>query len=200
MVILLVSVILGACNSEVVTPTLTPTETPTKLPSRTVEPLPIPTPERIPIVTSKTPTPRPTGEEVTAEIVRIRCEKYRPIVEETYELYPVDPALVLAVMAQESACNPRATDGTSVGLMQVTPKTWTPSEAQLYNVRINIQWGMYLLYWAINHAEHNPDKDIFRGVAAYNCGWISLDAGKCLWFGGPTYARRVLNFWLPYFE
>ena len=148
-----------------------------------------------------TPTPLPkTGEEITAEIVARRCEYYRPIVEQVYETYPVDPDLVLAVMAQESACWPSATDGTSVGLMQVTPKSWTPSEAYLYQPRVSIEWGMYLLYWAINHADHNPDKDVARGVAAYNCGWISLDAGKCLWFGGPTYARRVLDFWLPYFE
>jgi len=147
-----------------------------------------------------TATPYPLAVSVTAEIVRQRCEKYRGIVEQTYEFYPVDPSLVLAVMAQESNCLLNATDGTSVGLMQVTAKMWTPSEAELYKVRVNIEWGMYLLYWAINHPEHNPERDVHRGLAAYNCGWVSLDAGRCLWFGGPAYADKVLDFWMPFFE
>ena len=147
------------------------------------------------------PPPAPkTPDEVTAELVAANCERWRPLIEETYEMYPVDPDLVLAVMAQESNCMPNATDGTSVGLMQVTAKSWTPSEAYLYQPKVSIEWGMYLLYWAINHEEHNPDKDVWRGVAAYNCGWVSLDAGKCSWFGGPAYADRVIDFWYPYFE
>ena len=208
--VVMLAIVLSAGACQTPGPSLVPratatssgvTPTPTiATPTRTLRPvIDIPTPEKIP-APEPTATPRPTAEEVTAEIVRARCEKWRPLVEATYELYPVDSDLVLAVMAQESACLSTATDGTSVGLMQVTPKTWTPSEAHLYVPRINVEWGMYLLYWAINHAEHNPEKDVFRGVAAYNCGWISLDAGKCLWFGGPTYARRVLDFWLPYFE
>ena len=145
-----------------------------------------------------TPSPK-MPEEVTAELVAANCERWRPMIEDVYTMYPVDPDLVLAVMAQESNCMPNATDGTSVGLMQVTPKSWTPSEAYLYQPRVSIERGMYLLDLAINHEEHNPDKDVWRGVAAYNCGWVSLDAGKCLWFGGPAYADRVLNFWYPYF-
>jgi len=42
--------------------------------------------------------------------------------------------------------------------------------------------------------------DVHRGLAAYNCGWDSLNAGKCLSFGGPAYADKVLEFWLPFFE
>ena len=148
-----------------------------------------------------TPTPLPkTGEEITAEIVARRCETYRPIVEQVYEEYPVDPNLVLAIMAQESGCRRLATDGVSVGLMQVTPRPWTPTEAELYNARTNIEWGMYLLYSAIHNTRHNINESVLRGVAAYNCGWTSLDAGKCIPAGGPRYAERVLTFWLPYFE
>ena len=148
-----------------------------------------------------TPTPLPkTGEEITAEIVARRCEQYRPIVEQVYEEYPVDPNLVLAVMAQESNCRRLATDGVSVGLMQVTPRVWTPTRAQLYNVRTNIEWGMYFLHSAIHHPDHNPRRDIARGLAAYNCGWVSLDANRCIAIGGPRYAERAVTFWLPYFE
>ena len=151
-------------------------------------------------VPSPSPTPLPkTGEEITAEIVARRCEYYRPIVEQVYETYPVDPNLVLAVMAQESSCWRLATDGMSVGLMQVTPRHWTPTGVQLYNVRTNIEWGMYILYSALTHSYHNSSGDIIRGLAAYNCGWVSLDASKCIPAGGPRYAERVIEFWLPYF-
>ena len=207
MVILVISVILGIqcipdpeISIPISTPTGTPAGTPTKLPSRTVEPLSIPTPEKVPVVPSKTSTPRPTGVEVTAEIVRKRCEYYRPIVEEMYEYFPVDPDLVLAIMAQESACDPNATDGVSIGLMQVTPKSWTLTEEWLWQPKWNIWQGMWMLHGAIYNERENPEHDVWRAVAAYNCGWVSLNADKCLYFGGPVYADRVFDFWLPYFK
>ena len=145
---------------------------------------------------STTPLPK-TGEEITAEITAARCEQYRPIVEETYELYPVDADLVLAVMAQESSCMRFAPNG---GLMQIVVRTWTPTEQELLNVTTNIEWGMYFLYHALHHPIHNPDADVSRGLAAYNCGWVSLDAQRCIPVGGPRYAARVLHFWLPFFD
>ena len=29
---------------------------------------------------------------------------------------------------------------------------------------------------------------------------VTVGKRACLWFGGPTYADRVLDFWYPYFE
>jgi len=149
-----------------------------------------------------TPTPMSLAVMVTAEIVRERCERYRWIAEDIYDEYPVEPDLVLAVMAQESSCLRTivSDDGHhTIGLMQITAKPYTASESALYNARTNMEWGMYLLYNTINHPEQNPDGDVARGLAAYNCGWTSLNAGKCLWFGGPAYAKRVLEFWYPMF-
>jgi len=162
----------------------------------------MPTPTAVPTPTA-TPVPMSDATRITAEIVAWRCEQYRWIVEDVAEMHPIDPSLVLAVMAQESAClrTSISNDGHhTIGLMQVAEKPWGPSEAELYNARINIQWGMYLLYCAINHTYHNPTGDVHRGLAAYNCGWDSLNAGKCLSFGGPAYADKILEFWLPFFE
>jgi hypothetical protein len=37
-------------------------------------------------------------------------------------------------------------------------------------------------------------------LAAYNCGWESLNAGKCIRGGGHDYAASVLGEWLPVIE
>ena len=140
---------------------------------------------------------------ITAQITASRCEQYRPIVKYWQEQFPLDADLVLAVMAQESHClrTVISNDGHhTIGLMQIAVKPWTPSEGSLHNPWVNIEWGMYMLYSAINHPEHNPYKSIRRGLAAYNCGWTSLEANRCMYFGGYTYADKVLNFWLPYIE
>jgi len=134
--------------TDIPTPEVSLTSTPT--PRVTVEPHPTPT---------ATPVPMSEATRVTAEIVAWRCEQYRGIVENVAEMHPIDPNVVLAVMAQESAClrTSVSNDGHhTIGLMQVAEKPWGPSEAELYNARINIQWGMYLLYCAINHTYHNP--------------------------------------------
>ncbi len=206
MLILLIFIFVGACaaQKEVLSvPTNIPT-LPTEIPTPEVRLTSTPTPVVTAVPTpTATPVPMSDATRITAEIVRYRCEQYRGIVEQVAEMHPVDPSLVLAVMAQESGCvwNAISDDGYhTVGLMQVSSKAWTASEVELLNVRINIEWGMYILYSAINHIYQNPTGDVHRGLAAYNCGWTSLNEGKCLPFGGLVYADKVLNFWLPFFE
>ena len=146
--------------------------------------------------------PPKTPEEVTAELVAANCERYRPVVEEMYEYFPIDPNVVLAVMAQESSCDPNSMsdDGyNTIGLMQIAAKPWNLAERYLYQPKWNIWQGMYILHAILNNETENPDHDMRRALAAYNCGWASLNAGKCLYFGGPVYADRVLDFWYPYF-
>ena len=196
----LASVMIGACSAPTPEITLSSTETPSP-PTPTETPAP-------PRVKQKHPTPVPvptpesteTVDDVQARIVVNICNQYRPIVEMWYEDYPIDPNIILAVMAQESSCDPNSTDGMSIGLMQVTPKSWTLTEEWLWQPKWNIWQGMWMLWGNINHTTENPDKNMHRALAAYNCGWTSLNAEKCLYFGGPVYADRVLDFWLPYFE
>ena len=134
---------------------------------------------------------------VTAQIVAEQCEPYRRWAELWYDEFPIDPDLVLAVMAQESGCDPEATDGQSLGLMQVIPRHWTLEEKHLRNVKWNTWQGMYILYHALHDEEHNPERSMTKALAAYNCGWTSLEAGKCIEGGGYDYAVKVLIYWLP---
>jgi len=132
---------------------------------------------------------------VTARATVRICEQYRPIVESWLPEFDLDPDLVLAVMAKESGCAPNATDGLSYGLMQIVPRPWTLSETYLKQPKWNIWQGMWFLD-TIYNSEQN-DGTWHRALAAYNCGWTSLDAGKCIPVGGPRYADSILGFWLP---
>jgi soluble lytic murein transglycosylase-like protein len=114
-----------------------------------------------------------------------------------YEYFPVDPDVVIALMAKESACDKWATDGVSVGLMQVTPQDWTLKEEYLWNPKWNIWQGMKMLQANIDNEVENPYHIISRALAAYNCGWTSLNRHKCIPTGGWRYAVNVLCFWLP---
>jgi hypothetical protein len=189
-------VVLGACTTpEIITPTPVLTETPSP-PTPTLTPVP----PRAPVTPIPVPTPTETMEDVQAGIVVNICKKYRPIVEQMYEYFPIEPDVIMAVMAQESHCDKWATDGVSIGLMQITPRPWTLKEELLWDPKWNIWQGMKMLYANITNEEQNPEHDVARALAAYNCGWTSLNANVCLDFGGWAYAAEVLNFWLPYFR
>lgn len=107
-------------------------------------------------------------------------------------------ALVMAVIAQESQGFPDAIAGdgaASVGLMQVTPRSWTGTTEKLLQPAWNLYMGMRILNGAIDVA----GGDVRKGVAAFNCGFESLEAGRCYSFGGYAYADRVLGYWRPVF-
>lgn len=157
----------------------------------TLEPKPIPTP------------PLNEGVEETARMVVNICiwHNYSPIIadwnsEEENKDRQLNENLILAVMAKESHCDPFADDGVSVGVMAVTPRPDWWTREQLFNVRINIYAGMNILANAIEQS----DGDIRTALAAYNCGWESLNANKCIPSGGYVYADSVLYFWFPRFE
>lgn len=117
--------------------------------------------------------------------------------------YPtLDPALVLAVAAKESNCDPNGTDvySESTGLMQVNPMGLGLSKGELLDPVRNIQWGMKILTVTLTNEAHNPTHDLRTALAAYNCGWASLEAGRCYSFGGFTYADSILEEWLPVME
>lgn len=172
-----------------------------------------PPPTWTPVEPTATPllTPTPTlewadvwatqGVDVTATKTVRRCLRYRPLLDRWNPDFNLDPALVFAVMAQESACyeDPPG-GGASVGLMQVTPASWTTTAERLRLPAVNIYWGMRILWLTLNDEENNPEGDVRTALAAYNCGWVSLKAGKCFDFGGYAYADRVLDFWLPYVQ
>lgn len=204
LVTLLIPLSVSAQVGEQETPVVTPQLAASAIvlePTRISEPLFLPAekfPAAIPTKTMTWPeTWEQQGVDVTAAATVQRCFRYRVLIDRWNPDFGLDPALVLAVMAQESACYPYE-GGASVGLMQVTPAKWTTTRERLLEPSVNVYWGMYILYLTLNDDVNNPDHDTRRALAAYNCGWESLDAGKCFDFGGYAYADRVLDFWLPY--
>jgi soluble lytic murein transglycosylase-like protein len=134
---------------------------------------------------------------VTARLTADRCWRYETLVDRWQPDFPDLPKdVVLAVMAKESAGIPNAHDGTSVGLMAVTPRSWLFSEAELLNPATNVYAGMFIL----NSALEQADGDMALALAAYNCGWESLIAENCIKGGGHDYAASVLGEWLPVIE
>jgi soluble lytic murein transglycosylase-like protein len=216
-IVLLALVLLTACaptettivtlpeisNLAPVAVTATDTPSPPLVIIETPEPKPIQTPDtKLSYEEFATQTAEAGVEETARMVVNIcKWHNYYPIIadwnsEKENKDRQLDENLILAVMAKESHCNPYADDGVSVGVMAVTPRPNWWTREQLLNVRINIYAGMNILANAIEQS----DGDIRTALAAYNCGWESLNAGKCIPAGGYTYADDVINFWLPRFE
>lgn len=134
-----------------------------------------------------------------------------------------DPAIpILAVIGKESKGKPglSSTDGHgSVGLMQIIPHVWTADRETLKQPNVNIGTGMNMLDQIIAHYYDEPmdadlkeflmffydvpeemDNEVFWALSAYNCGYTSLEAGKCLLGGGTDYARDIFQCWIPVLE
>ena len=129
--------------------------------------------------------------------------QWKPLIEENTSL---DPILILALIAQESRGDASLDsyfndiqDG--VGLMQIVPRAWLGTKSQLLNPGYNIATGTSMLESIIEQAlekGYKPGREALRyALAAYNCGFKSLDAGKCYSFGGWRYADLILNYWYP---
>ena len=124
--------------------------------------------------------------------------RWEPLVERWRPDFPDVPTeIVLAIIAQESQGFPYLgpDEHGSVGLMQVTSRSWTATVEELKQPALNIYLGM----WILNSALQQSDGDMRRALAGYNCGFEGLDAGHCGSSGGWAYADRVLNYWLPHF-
>ena len=126
--------------------------------------------------------------------------RWLPIIQQWHADYPsLDPAWILAIIAQESMGEPDVIGGDrvgSVGLMQIAPFTWRPSASQLQNPSVNIRWGMGIL----DELQKRYPSDLRLSLATYNCGEIGVANNRCGRFGGFKYADVVINHWLPIFR
>jgi len=124
--------------------------------------------------------------------------RWLPLIERWHPDFPeLDPALVLAVMAQESQGNPYAEAGDgwgSVGLMQVIPRNWTGTRTQLLNPAYNIYVGMRMLDFS------TQKWGVRLGLAHYNCSEEGVRNDACGSKGGLNYADRILEYWMPVFK
>ena len=136
--------------------------------------------------------------------VRVRAERFRPLVAEFAGKYGIYAPLVYAIMHSESSFNPRARSGVpAYGLMQLVPRSGARDAYRyvhkkdmlvsgdfLYNPRNNIELG--IAYLAILDKRYfkridNPMNRMLCSVAAYNTG-----AGNvCKAFGAGTSLSRA---------
>ena len=125
--------------------------------------------------------------------------RWLPIIRQWHAEYPdLDPAWILAIIAQESMGEPDVISSDrvgSVGLMQIAPFAWRPSPSQLQNPSINIRWGMGIL-----DELQNRYGNLRLSLATYNCGEANLAKGWCGNHGGYAYADVVINHWVPIFR
>src|SRR4051812_20549364 len=102
----------------------------------------------------------------------------------------VDPALIAAVIYEESKFRDQTSHAGARGLMQITPETARFiahrtggvrfSQADLATPQINISYGTYYLRYLIDHYQGNET----LAVAAYNAGQTNVD-GWVTKAGGP---------------
>jgi len=118
-------------------------------------------------------------------------------IDDVASVWPVPPALVRAVIRQESAFNPRAVSRVGAkGLMQLMPETAQKvgvAEKDLFTAGPNILAGVRLLAALLKHYEG----DVVSALVAYNSGPKSPahvpENGET-----PEYVARILTFWREY--
>jgi soluble lytic murein transglycosylase-like protein len=143
------------------------------------------------------PAPVPPDFEGAAEIIRNRVSghpnvaRYTPLIEQHATLHGLDPALVKAVVAVESAFDPRAVSPKgAVGLMQIIPATAEryglaadakrSVEQKLLDPATNVRIGTRYLSDLFKRFEN----DAVLALAGYNAGEYAVE----------RYDRRVPPF------
>ncbi len=128
---------------------------------------------------------------------------YRPDVEAAAERQALDPALIFALIRQESAFNAYAgSSAGALGLMQLMPKTarqvadelkenWT-NDYNLYIPQLNIKLGSYYFKKLFNQYEGN----IALASAAYNAGALKVKS----WLPSRTMPADIWIETIPYKE
>lgn len=109
-------------------------------------------------------------------------QKYEKYVEKAAKDYDLEPALIYAVIRTESNFNPDAHSGAGAcGIMQIMPTSfeWLQkvrdcegkyTEGDLYNPKICIDYGSYLLRYFLDY--YGTEQ---LAVAAYNAGFVVTD-------------------------
>jgi membrane-bound lytic murein transglycosylase C len=140
----------------------------------------------------RTPDGRPrVKHSVTVRLVpdhlRVRAERFVPLVRKMAATYELDTRLVLAIIHTESFFNPRAVSpAPAYGLMQLVPhhggaeayedvhgRAWAPTPSYLYVPRNNVELGCAYLRILLDRyldAIANPTSRLYCAICAYNTG------------------------------
>ena len=131
--------------------------------------------------------PNPRVDVATEFLAVPADEAYDEIIHEAAELYDMDPDLIRAVMAAESAFHPFAVSRTGAeGLMQLMPELSTEmGVADAFDPRENIMGGVRYLKRLLNY--HNGNLDL--ALASYNAG-----PGNVQRYGGVPPFRETRNY------
>lgn len=112
--------------------------------------------------------------------------KYEKLVEKAAKEYGVDICLVYGIIRTESGFEPEAlSQAGAIGLMQIMPDTFTwlqnyrtdfmPEEifdsSELYKPEVNIDYGVFLLSYLLEHYEGN----VPLVICSYNAGYGNVD-------------------------
>jgi soluble lytic murein transglycosylase len=108
--------------------------------------------------------------------------EYEAIVRGHAQNYSLDPALLAAVIYQESKFRAEAKSSSgAIGLMQLLPSTARGIAARtggtrfrvadLYDPEINVRYGS----WYLRHLLNKYDGDVTTALAAYNAGQRTVD-------------------------
>jgi soluble lytic murein transglycosylase len=107
--------------------------------------------------------------------------RHEDIIRQQARLKHLDPALIAAVIYQESKFRPRTSAAGAKGLMQILPSTakaiakrsggtaFVPSD--LATPQVNISYGSYYLRYLIDHYGGS----VTPAIAAYNAGLTNVD-------------------------
>jgi soluble lytic murein transglycosylase len=125
--------------------------------------------------------------------------RYEEIVQGHARNYELEPALLAAVIYQESRFNARAkSESGAIGLMQLLPGTAKGiavrtggsrfQVADLYDPEINVRYGS----WYLRHLLDKYDDDVNKALAAYNGGQGNVDRGV-QYDETRAYVERVLD-------
>ena len=152
------------------------------------------------VAATGSPLRQPRASEQPPEWLIHSVLRWLPLVERWHPEFPdLDPAWILAIIAQESQGNAyvEGVDGAnSIGLMQIIARSWTGTKEQLKRPEYNTFVGMRMLHAILGKA----DGDIRLALAAYNCGWEGVEEDDCGNHGGRRYAARVLDYYVPTFR
>jgi hypothetical protein len=104
--------------------------------------------------------------------------------------YKVDPALISAMLWQESGYRPEAQNGDDRGIAQINKKAHPEvSDKQAYNREFAVNWMAREMASLIKHF----DGDISRAVAAYNVGRGGANVRGPEKFGGGPNGQTYIN-------
>jgi len=126
--------------------------------------------------------------ELMPDHIRLRAQKYKPLIENFCQKYQIDPRLALAIAHTESYFNPKAYNrhGNAYGMMQIVPKyaginmnnvifhkNQKPSSEELFNPETNLHMGIAYLRWLADNKWQkitNPTNQTYCLICSYNGG------------------------------